>query len=164
MGCNARKTNLTVLTRSHLCTVIAQDNEWLVPPLLSLGCLSLKMNPIPLPEALENIFPEVECNNFLFILTLPLTPAYCLAQVQDSVPLKDAARCISMFPFISIPSPSFYWFNKCVFYVWVSVHYKSILYKEPTRCNFGNIKFYSHQLMHFFIQLCISLLSYIKIT
>ena len=26
------------------------------------------------------------------------------------------------------------------------------------------IKFYSHQLMHFFIQLCISLLSYIKIT
>ena len=25
-------------------------------------------------------------------------------------------------------------------------------------------KFYSHQLMHFFIQLCISLLSYIKIT
>ena len=28
----------------------------------------------------------------------------------------------------------------------------------------GTIKFYSHQLMHFFIQLCISLLSYIKIT
>ena len=26
------------------------------------------------------------------------------------------------------------------------------------------VKFYSHQLMHFFIQLCISLLSYIKIT
>ena len=26
------------------------------------------------------------------------------------------------------------------------------------------IKFYSHQLMHFFIQLCISHLSYIKIT
>ena len=26
------------------------------------------------------------------------------------------------------------------------------------------IKFYSHQLMHFFVQLCISLLSYIKIT
>ena len=26
------------------------------------------------------------------------------------------------------------------------------------------IKFYSHQLVHFFIQLCISLLSYIKIT
>ena len=29
---------------------------------------------------------------------------------------------------------------------------------------FWFIKFYSHQLMHFFIQLCISLLSYIKIT
>ena len=27
-----------------------------------------------------------------------------------------------------------------------------------------NTKFYSHQLMHFFIQLCISLLGYIKIT
>ena len=27
-----------------------------------------------------------------------------------------------------------------------------------------HIKIYSHQLMHFFIQLCISLLSYIKIT
>ena len=27
-----------------------------------------------------------------------------------------------------------------------------------------HVKFYSHQLMHFFIQLCISLLSYIKIT
>jgi len=27
-----------------------------------------------------------------------------------------------------------------------------------------NNKFYSHQLMHFFIQLCISLLSYIQIT
>jgi hypothetical protein len=26
------------------------------------------------------------------------------------------------------------------------------------------VKFYSHQLMHFHIQLCISLLSYIKIT
>jgi len=26
------------------------------------------------------------------------------------------------------------------------------------------LKFYSHQLMHFFIQLCISILSYIKIT
>ena len=25
------------------------------------------------------------------------------------------------------------------FYVWVSVHHKSILYKEPTRCNFGSI-------------------------
>jgi len=30
--------------------------------------------------------------------------------------------------------------------------------------NFRQVKFYSHQLMHFFIQLCISLLSYIKIT
>jgi len=29
---------------------------------------------------------------------------------------------------------------------------------------FRFIKVYSHQLMHFFIQLCISLLSYIKIT
>ena len=29
---------------------------------------------------------------------------------------------------------------------------------------FWFMKFYSHQLMHFFIQLCISLLSYIKIT
>ena len=29
---------------------------------------------------------------------------------------------------------------------------------------FWFIKFYSHQLMHLFIQLCISLLSYIKIT
>ena len=28
----------------------------------------------------------------------------------------------------------------------------------------GFFKFYSHQLMHFFTQLCISLLSYIKIT
>ena len=33
---------------------------------------------------------------------------------------------------------------KCIrifllFYVWVSVHHKSILYKEPTRCNFGSI-------------------------
>ena len=26
-----------------------------------------------------------------------------------------------------------------VFYVWVSVHHNSILYKEPTRCNFGSI-------------------------
>jgi hypothetical protein len=25
------------------------------------------------------------------------------------------------------------------FYVWVSVHHKSILYKEPTRCIFGSI-------------------------
>jgi hypothetical protein len=25
------------------------------------------------------------------------------------------------------------------FYVWVSVHHNSILYKEPTRCNFGSI-------------------------
>jgi hypothetical protein len=30
--------------------------------------------------------------------------------------------------------------------------------------SFWFIKFYSHQLMHFLIQLCISLLSYIKIT
>ena len=36
------------------------------------------------------------------------------------------------------------------------------LYSEiEYECSF---KFYSHQLMHFFIQLCISLLSYIKIT
>jgi hypothetical protein len=26
-----------------------------------------------------------------------------------------------------------------LFYVWVSVNHKSILYKEPTRCNFGSI-------------------------
>ena len=26
-----------------------------------------------------------------------------------------------------------------LFYVWVSVHHNSILYKEPTRCNFGSI-------------------------
>jgi len=25
------------------------------------------------------------------------------------------------------------------FYVWVSVYHKSILYKEPTRCNFGSV-------------------------
>ena len=28
-----------------------------------------------------------------------------------------------------------------IFYVWVSVHRKSILYKEPTRCNFGSIAY-----------------------
>jgi hypothetical protein len=77
-------------------------------PSLSLGCSTLKMNPIPLPEALENIFREVQGNKFLCILTLPFTPAYYLAQVQDSVPLKHAAECISMFPFISTPSASFY--------------------------------------------------------
>ena len=27
----------------------------------------------------------------------------------------------------------------CFFFVWVSVHHNSILYKEPTRCNFGSI-------------------------
>jgi len=26
-----------------------------------------------------------------------------------------------------------------IFHVWVSVHHNSILYKEPTGCNFGNI-------------------------
>ena len=30
-------------------------------------------------------------------------------------------------------------------HVWVSVHHKSILYKEPTRCNFGSIVYYSLQ-------------------
>ena len=31
--------------------------------------------------------------------------------------------------------------GKCFlyFYIWVSVHHKSIAYKEPTRCNFGSI-------------------------
>ena len=30
--------------------------------------------------------------------------------------------------------------HKCtLFYVWVSVRHKSILYKEATRCNFGSI-------------------------
>ena len=28
---------------------------------------------------------------------------------------------------------------KPAFYVWVSVHHNSIIYKEPTRCNFGSI-------------------------
>ena len=32
-----------------------------------------------------------------------------------------------------------------LFYVWVSVHRKSILYKEPTRCNFGSIVYWSLQ-------------------
>ena len=32
------------------------------------------------------------------------------------------------------------WLHICfLFYVWVSVHHNSILYKEPTRCNFGSI-------------------------
>ena len=30
-------------------------------------------------------------------------------------------------------------FRNFEFYVWVSVHHKSILYKESTRCNFGSI-------------------------
>jgi hypothetical protein len=33
-------------------------------------------------------------------------------------------------------------FRECsarIFYVSVSVHHKSILYKEPTRCNFGSV-------------------------
>jgi hypothetical protein len=77
---------------------IAEYNEFLVPALHSLGCLTLKMNPIPLPEALENIFPRaIQGNNFLFILTLPITAAYCLAQVQHFVSLKVTAVCISCF-------------------------------------------------------------------
>ena len=32
-----------------------------------------------------------------------------------------------------------------LFYVWVSVHHNSILYKEPTRCNFGSIVYWSLQ-------------------
>jgi len=50
-------------------------------PLLSLGFSTLKMNAIPLPEALENIFPELQGKNFLFIVTLRFSLAYCLAQV-----------------------------------------------------------------------------------
>jgi len=32
-----------------------------------------------------------------------------------------------------------YCISSLYFYVWVSVQHKSILYKEPTRCNFGAI-------------------------
>jgi hypothetical protein len=35
---------------------------------------------------------------------------------------------------------------------------------SPLYQNMPLIKFYSHQIMHFLIQLCTSLLSYIKIT
>ena len=31
------------------------------------------------------------------------------------------------------------WFDK--FYIWVSVHHKSIIYNKPTRCNSGSIVF-----------------------
>ena len=41
-----------------------------------------------------------------------------------------------------------------------NTHYSISLFHHA----FWIIKFYSHQLMHFFIQLCISFLSYIKIT
>ena len=34
------------------------------------------------------------------------------------------------------------WNHYKKFYVWVSVHHKSILYKESTRCNFGSIVYY----------------------
>jgi len=27
------------------------------------------------------------------------------------------------------------------FYIWVSVHHKSIIYNKPTRCNYGSIVF-----------------------
>jgi len=72
-------------------------------PLLSLRCSTLKMNAKPLPEALENVFPEVQGKSFFFIVTLRFSSAYCLIQVQDFMPLKNAAACINMFPFISIP-------------------------------------------------------------
>jgi len=35
--------------------------------------------------------------------------------------------------------PIWWWKESFFFYVWVSVHHKSILYKESTRCNFGSI-------------------------
>jgi len=35
-----------------------------------------------------------------------------------------------------------------VFYVCVSVHHNSILYKEPTRCSFGSIVYQSLQNYH----------------
>ena len=50
----------------------------------------------------------------------------------------------------------------------LSIEKYRILKNKPISAHWINMdflnKFYSHQLMHFFIQLCISLLSYIKIT
>ena len=49
-------------------------------------------------------------------------------------------------------------------YLTYTYFFKPNIVFDCTESYFRKIKFYSHQLMHFFIQPCISLLSYIKIT
>jgi len=55
--------------------------------------------------------------------------------------------------------------SKCEFYIWVSLHHKSIIYNKPTRCNSGSIvliKNYKYAL-HVSDALCVHLQEHYKL-
>ena len=88
--------------------------------------------------------------------TVPLTHSHPTAAVQSGMAQFGTSKLSSRQPHISE--------HHIQIHTSPCIHVNTVFQISLFQCAFWFIKFYSHQLMHFVIQLYISLLSYIKIT
>jgi hypothetical protein len=79
-------------------------------PLFSLGCWTLNIDAVPLPEALENIFPEVQDNNCLNTQTSFYSCLFFGTGPAFRAP-ERRSRVYHHLPHYLYSSS--YWFNKC---------------------------------------------------
>ena len=88
------------------------------------------------PIQLISGFSSWSSHHFYLTLYLSLYNVFYNAvptqDVTNPVSLPSSIICLTLLSPLTLS-------NNSSFYVWVSVHRKSILYKEPTRCNFDSI-------------------------